>query len=322
MLGMARFYAMAGLTALGIGCASAPSPPPPPPPARPAARPSAEPEPPAPATTWVIEQTSNGFPGAQDTAASRQRLTLGEGRLRIDYLDQPRSVIVRLDQGTVLDLDLAGRRYRVTPFQEFRDWRAKRRAKREKEQREVRATRDEALRRQLLRELNLREDGRVIVGARETGDRRDIATHGCRRVEVFENDRTILTLWLADDIDARGLLDVYLKLGLFEDDLAAVLGGIKGLPLAISAQLDFGVAILAVSAEARSIKTEPADPALFELPAGFERYDPASEAPRELPCSRAGCDQRARSDTPHYRRVGGKDHFFCSRRCLEQWERD
>lgn len=276
-------------------------------------------------TAWVIEQRSNGFPGAQDAVASRQRLTLGQGRLRIDYLDQRRSVIVRPDLESILDLDLEGRRYRVTAFQEFRDWRDKRRAKRDKEQREVMATRDQALRRQLLAELNLREDGRVVIAVRATGQTREIAGHRCGQVEVRENDRASFTVWLADDLqdlDARGLLDVYIRLGLFEDDLANALGGLKGFPLALTARLDFGVAALAIEAEAQAIAQAPLDPTVFELPSGFERHDAAQDAPRELPCAREGCDRKARSDTPHYQRVGGQDHFFCSRRCLELWRQD
>ncbi len=272
----------------------------------------------------LINQRSNGLPGAAADEVAPQRLFIGAGAMRLDDLRPGgRSVIVRLDREVLWEIDPRLRMYVEQPFAALRRRRLK--AEREREEKRLQALErlEGAELEAWLERKGLRRDGKRIVRTEHLGPE-TIGHWHTEHVRIVLNDKPVIELWTTDDIAQYApppeLFEFYDKVGLFPDDVVAALREVRGFPVRMHAEIDLDTLGAEIETQVASVHDWPEDPSRFELPQGYRRVDRFPARPRgEAAVAAPRCAQCGKRIEEAGERVPGSDAYVCSRRCLLEY---
>lgn len=278
----------------------------------------------------VIEQRSNGLPGKAGGRTVEQTLTIGDNALRLDDKGSQRYLIVRLDKGVIWEVDPELKLYLESKFDWYRRQREEAYAEKEASRRSIlKKSYEAAVKERYLRDLNVREDGKVIVRT-ERGTRERVNGYDTEKVTIWENWKPIIEVWVTRDLEKDGyerpreLFEFYDKVGLLHPDVVQELKKIEGFPVRLSLDFDFVTAGASVRTDVTAVAKRDPPPSEFELPAGCQLYDQGDELPAPAAaaevCLVCGAKiERAkaiRGLVPHQK------HWFDKRACWDEFEQD
>ncbi len=233
----------------------------------------------------VVEQRSNGLPGKGGGDTVEQTLTVGEGTLRLDDKGSKRYLIVRLDKGVIWEVDPQLKLYTEAKFEWFREKREQAYAEKEATRKAIlRKSYDAALKERYLRDVNVREDGEIVVRI-ERGPRERVNGYDAEKVAIWENWKPIIEVWVTRDLEKEGyqrpkeIFDFYDKVGLFHPKVVEKLKEIEGFPVKLFFEIDLVDAGASVRTDVLRVAERNPPASEFELPAGFQIIEELPDVP-------------------------------------------
>ncbi|RME71023.1 MAG: DUF4412 domain-containing protein [Planctomycetota bacterium] len=274
----------------------------------------------------LIRQQANGLPGLAEGEVAPQRLFVGERAMRLEDLREGgRTVIVRLDEGLIWEIDPTLGMYTEQTFEALR----RRREKAERDREEKRRLALERLSGEelesWLRRKGLRRDGKRIVTTEHLGGERVGRWHA-RHLRITVNDKPAIELWVTDEIPEfeppAAWFDLYDETGLFPKDVTAALRAVEGFPVRVIAHVDLDTVGATLRSEVESVHDWPERPERFVLPDGLRRVDRFPERSKRSDGEAAEpvrCVQCGKVIENPVERVPGGTGYVCSRRCLIEY---
>ncbi len=240
----------------------------------------------------VVLQESNGFPGADDSANAKQKVLIGDDRLKV--LDDAHgwALFVRLDKSVVDEAWASEKGYVEKPLSDYakiRDDREKTRADKVAEYKAqvAKATTDSdrANLKRALEAMGLREDGKTFARLETFPDDKKkvqlVVNNEKKEVELVrhqirenEGKDPIFEIWAAPSI-ARpsNVFRFYKEIGTFSDAVVAELMKLPDFPVEIKATLDNGNNSKTLHSRVYEIRDEKIDAVEYDLPASFKKVE-------------------------------------------------
>jgi YHS domain-containing protein len=175
-----------------------------------------------------------------------------------------------------------------------------------------------AERKAILEENHIRPDGKRIVEIAEVKDqKKNILGHECTPVRVFENGRKVIDAWVAKDVQgAKSFYNLYRSLGAFSQQVLDRVSQIDGFPLEAEITVVTAAPAYTIGARALSLGNEDVPIAWFQVPPGYQEK---KDAPDIVECAN-GCGKQVETKEPGGMvSRGGKTHYFCSKKCQNEW---
>lgn len=138
-----------------------------------------------------------------------------------------------------------------------------------------------------------------------------------RRVQVFENDRLVADLWLADLQIPFSLAPLHEATGAFSSEVFEVIRDLKGFPVSgtiyvVTATLTHPLEFVIENIEKSSVSVN-----YFELPENCQKEEQRSF----LNCPICGSEVERESSAARARDREGRWIFFDSRECFSEWKK-
>lgn len=229
----------------------------------------------------VIEQLSDGFPGADKKGGTLipQRVYLHGEKLVIQDLVRPGIVrIVRLDQKLIWELNPEKKIYQATPFSKFQEL-ADKRDKNNKILREriLDSTLSVSQKQKRIQQAGLSWNGEDKVEVSQKDQKVVLlGKYNSQRWQVKKNGHLILDSWTTTELPfPNSLLKFYRALGIFTTEEIDAMKKIEGFPLRLEALINLGLkGVYNVTTLVRRVYKGKINPTIFNLPGDFKKYVP------------------------------------------------
>jgi YHS domain-containing protein len=277
----------------------------------------------------VVDARMTGLPG--DPAPAHEKLLLGGGKLKlVDLRDGGRTLIVRLDAGVVRELDPKLQMYTETSFEYLQEQRKDAERKRDDARKVIVKKHDEkviddAEFERLLRERNVRADGKRIVTVARGSELLD--GERVERVAVELNGVTQVAVWettkYKDYKPPKELFEFYDKCGFLPDDVTdALRKNVTLFPARIYANIDYYKAGDVIDTRVESVSEWPETADAFEVPPSYKKVKefPKEDAGQKVflcPICGKPVDPATTPYPPERDKKTGEKFFFDSQ---EHWE--
>lgn len=243
----------------------------------------------------VIIQDSNGFPGGGQVEEARQRVFLGEDRLRVLDEQHGWALYVLRDKKLVREASVGDRTFVEKPFSDYQKIRQEREATRTGKVAEYQKEREKAKTdaarvdlKKTIEGMGLREDGKTLARTEHFNEWRNVSVivGGVRKelkaehVIVRENEGPpVFDLWTVPEMARpEGLYRFYNEIGTFSEPVIAEVMKLPGFPVEISATIDDGNNHKTLHSKVIEIRDQVTAPADYEIPAGWKQVQPQQTA--------------------------------------------
>ena len=201
------------------------------------------------------EQVSSLKPvGAEGQAPStmKSKVYVRHRMVRAEDVNAKKVIIVRLDKGIIWGLNQNDKTFtELTIKQLENDWQRARRS--------AGVTEDPKL------SVTVQEDGEEVVNG-----------YNCRKFTLLADGQPVMHLWNTTALDVPEKDDLYdykQILGAFPKALIDKARSLPGFPLRVKAVENIGAGKVETFREIVTVRMEPLDPSLFELPEGFKKVE-------------------------------------------------
>ena len=244
----------------------------------------------------IVLQESNGFPGAPDDGAARQKVAIASEKLKVLDDQHGWALLVRLDQKVVREANAAERTFVEKPFADFAKIRQDREATRKERiasyRKELETARTDGERAELKKALDrsgLREDGQTLARTEtfpEDARTVKLVVNGLQKdlkVEhwkVRENESAdpIFDVWLAPGLARpESVFKFYREIGTFSDAVVEKVMSLPGFPVEITAVLDNGNNKKTLHSRVFEVRDEAVESIEYEIPAGWKLVQPKDQ---------------------------------------------